>query len=145
MIEVKDSRLVPKEMKISPTISLSISPCGEADMQNGHVGCHLCSVAQTLLWRFLQSTALLTIVTWCVIPGNLSADLQLQNQEIKRSPAKNFMKDGALGNISEIKTSAHVKLIMSAPVLSASTLINSLNPHTNPRRWILVLLLLFSC
>ena len=44
------------------------------------------------------------------------------------------MKDGALGNISEIKTSAHVKLIMSATVLSAFTLINSLNPHTNPRR-----------
>ena len=55
------------------------------------------------------------------------------------------MKDGALGNISEIKTSAHVKLIMSATVLSAFTLINSLSPHTNPRRWILVLLLLFSC
>ena len=134
MIEVKDSRLVPKEMKISPTVALSISPRGEADMQNGHVGCHLCTAAQTLLWRLLQSTALPDYCDIACHSRKPERRLTATKPGNKTKPGKKVMKDGALGNISEIKTSAHVKLIMSATVLSAFTLINSLNPHTNPRR-----------
>lgn len=53
----------------------------------------------------------------------------------------------AFGSMSEIimTTRAPMKLIVSAIVLSAFTQINSLNPHKNPRRRVLLSLFQMGC
>lgn len=63
VMEDKDARLVPKEIKTSPTVS---SGTGEADMQTGHVGCRLCAAARMLLWPSLRVQIFRTMATRCV-------------------------------------------------------------------------------
>lgn len=111
VIEVKDSLLVPKEMKISPTILPGMSPRREADMQTGHVGCHLCAVVQMLLWRLLQSTAIQDCHS--MMCHSRKPEHRLSKLGNKRKPRK-IHEGEAFGSVSEIImiTKAHRELIM---------------------------------
>lgn len=93
--------LVPKEMKISPTVLLGTSPRSEADMQNGYVGRRLCAVAQTLPWRGLQSTA---IRDYCyMVCHSRKPEHQLTITKLGNKIKPRRIHEGyAFGSISEI-------------------------------------------